>query len=104
MIIINPKEAIVVFGSGDIRVSTAASSGSGSLDEFVLSSGDYRPIGSLVPVPPGTTVADLKEPMVRLLFSRVTSVDVVISQLTRLKETMIKAGRGQPVSEEIHDP
>ena len=104
MITINSKESIVVFGSGDIRVSTVVSSVPGSLDELVLSSGDPCPIGSLVPVPPGTTVADLKGPMVRLLFSGVTSIDVVISQLTRLKETMIKAERGQPVLEEIHDP
>jgi hypothetical protein len=82
-------EAIVRLGDGDIVVSNANAKGHPE-QEVVLSCSDSgaHPIGEVIEHHVGISTKDLAGPVIRMQFTRVESVDVVVEALLRARSAL----------------
>ena len=82
------KDVFVLFGTGDIAVDNGAPEDRGPNEptDVIFSEHEPQPIGTLTENEEVCT-ADLKEPVI-LRFSKPESVDVVISALEKVRESL----------------
>jgi hypothetical protein len=97
MIKIEKPRAVVTFGNGDIKVTSALINGKGIL---ALNNNEFHPIGSLCPTKE-TFKSILDESDILMAFENVKSIEVVILKLQEARALMIDTYRDNGGIEDI---
>jgi hypothetical protein len=80
----------IVFGTGDIKVSSGWDKEDKSIGVLILRSQEAKPIGTLEENP--DEEVNIGEAPVRMIFHKTESIDVVIERLKKVKEYMTNGG------------
>jgi hypothetical protein len=78
----------IVFGTGDIKVSSGWDKEDKSIGILILRSQESKPIGTIEEHP--DEEVDRGEAPVRMIFHKTESIDVMIERLQKVKEYMTK--------------
>lgn len=85
----NDDEILIIFGTGDIGVHTAQIALNKPENEVFFHQQEPRTIGLEHDDDNGKTTDQFPRP-IRLIFSRVDSLDVVVAKLLRVRDSMIE--------------